>query len=274
MTTNWSFAQACVWIATGDASLANDVHQRCTIFEAAFTIFEVDLTSGQSKVPSAGTSDVDLDIDAETLEAVARRLEGIARRKAEDLKRRCLALVWDAREKLLDALRNKQNKSIASGRANGVGNTGPIETELWLGLTLHDEPGSRPGHGVVARPEDGLNFSATWFDEISLAVDDVLRVWPADGSAAASFPPTPAIAQQSPAEGAQPETFEQNTEQEHSPRRAGAKRFQRAAVLDYLNEQYPDGVPAEVSARSIQTALEAQRKSVSLRTIRRAMGGK
>ena len=192
-------------------------------------------------------------------------MKGIARRKA----------VWAAREELLDALRNEQNKLIALGRANGVGNTDKIKPDLWAGLTLHDEPGERPGHGVVARPEDGLNFSATWFDEISLAVDDVLRVWPADRTAdAASSPSIPAIAQQSLAEGEQPDSFEQKTEQKHAPRKVGAKRFQRAAVLDYLNKHYRDGVPDGVSAQSIQTALKAQGKAVSLRTIRRAMGGR
>jgi hypothetical protein len=165
MTTRWSLSQAIVWIAKKDASLANDLRPRCTIFEAGFVVFEAALASVRSEALSPGA----LDIDAETEEGIARR---------KDLESRCLALVWDAREKLLDTLRNKRAQLIASGRANGVGNTGPIETELWLGLTLHDEPGSRPGHGVVARPEDGLNFSATWFDEISFAVDDVQRIWP------------------------------------------------------------------------------------------------
>jgi hypothetical protein len=91
----------------------------------------------------------------------------------------------------------------------------------------------------------------------------VRRVWPPDGSAAAaSSPSIPAIAQLSPAET------------KRAPRKVGAKRFQRAAVLDYLNEQYLGGVPDEVSVQSIQTALKAQGKSVSLRTIRRAMGRK
>ena len=130
------------------------------------------------------------------------------------------------------------------------------------------------GNEVRLSNEQMARTGDYWAD-LWVRSDECINRWPADPAAdAASLPSTPAIAQQSPAEGAQPETFEQNTEQEHSPRRAGAKRFQRAAVLDYLNEQYPDGVPAEVSARSIQTALEAQRKSVSLRTIRRAMGGK
>jgi hypothetical protein len=195
--TRWSLAQVCVLIATGDASLANALHPRCTIFEAAFTIFEVGLTSRKSKALSAGTPDID--IDAETLERIARRLEGITRRKTEDLLRHCLALVWDAREKLLEALRNDNSRLIARGRANGTGDMGKIEPELWLGLTLHDEPGDGPGHGVVARPEDGLNFRATWFDEISLAVEDVQRIWPADGSAAASSPSIPATAAQSAA---------------------------------------------------------------------------
>jgi hypothetical protein len=114
-----------------------------------------------------------------------------------------------------------------------------------------------------------------YWTDLQVAAEDVRRIWPADRSAdSASSPSIPAIAQLSAADGEQPENFEQKTEQKYAPRRAGAKRFQRGAVLDYLNEQYPDGVPAEVSARSIQTALEAQGKPVSLRTIGRAMGRK
>ena len=90
-----------------------------------------------------------------------------------------------------------------------------------------------------------------WRD-LRLLPEDVRRVWPADRSAAAaSSPSIPAIAQPSPAEGEQAEKLSgRRPSTKHSPRKAGAKRFQRAAVLDYLNEQYPDGVPDEVSARS------------------------
>src|SRR5215471_15050668 len=115
-----SIAQACVWIATGDAALAGRLHPRCTITEAGFTVFDGGLTSSQSKALDSGATDVE--IDTETLDGIARR-QG----------------VWDAREKLLDALRN--NTLIAIGRANGVGDMVRIEPELWLGLTLHDELG-------------------------------------------------------------------------------------------------------------------------------------
>ena len=86
------------------------------------------------------------------------------------------AVGLDVRDKVLDALRD--NSLSALGRADGVGDMVQIKSELWVGLTLHDEPGDGPGKGIVARPQDGLNSSATWFDEISVAVDDVLRVWP------------------------------------------------------------------------------------------------
>jgi hypothetical protein len=179
MTTRWSLAQICVWIATKNASLGSALYPRSTIFDAGFVVFDAALASIRSEALDAGTRDVDIDAETE---------QGAARRK--DLESRCLALVWEAREKLLEALPDEQNKLVAIGRANGRGDTGPIKPELWVGLTLHDEPGKGPGHGVVARPEDGLNSSATWFDEISLAVDDVLRVWPADGSAAAPSAPS------------------------------------------------------------------------------------
>jgi hypothetical protein len=66
----------------------------------------------------------------------------------------------------------------------------------------------------------------------------------------------------------------EKTETKHAPRKAGAKRFQRAAAHDYLKEHYPNGVPDEVSVQSIRTALREQGKAVSPRTIRRAMGRK
>jgi hypothetical protein len=155
--TRWSPAQVCVWIATGDAQRAEGLQRYCTIFEAGFTLFSGGLTSRQSRALDAGISKIPIG---------KKTLDGIALRRS----------VWDARDKLLDALRD--NSLSALGRAGGIGDMVQIKSELWVGLTLHDEPGDGPGKGVVARPQDGLNFSATWFDEISVAVDDVLRVWP------------------------------------------------------------------------------------------------
>ena len=52
MTTRWSPSQAIVWIATRDASLANSLHPRSTIFDAGFAIFGGGLTRRQSKALS------------------------------------------------------------------------------------------------------------------------------------------------------------------------------------------------------------------------------
>ena len=40
----WSLAQACAWVATGDAALAGCLHPRRTIFEVGFTVFDGGLT--------------------------------------------------------------------------------------------------------------------------------------------------------------------------------------------------------------------------------------
>jgi hypothetical protein len=153
MAARWSLAQFCVWIATGNETLANSLPRRCSISEAGRTVFEGHLTSSQPKAIDKITPDADF--DAETWVRIAWR-----------------QLVWDALEKLLDALRN--NRLIAIGRANG-GDMVQITPTLWLGLTLCDE---EPYRGITARPENRLNFRATWFGEITLAIDDVLRVWP------------------------------------------------------------------------------------------------
>jgi hypothetical protein len=248
MTARWSIAQACMWIGTRDAALAKGLNRRSTILEAGFTVFEGDLTLEQSRALEAGARDANID---------DQTLDGMGRRK----------LVWDARHELLGALCS--NKLIAIGRANGVGDTVQINPDLWPGLALYDEPGRRPGCGVVARPEDRLNSSATWFDEVSLAAADVQHIWPYDGSA--NDTASPATAQQSPLNG---EQQAKPGKTKRAPRKAGPKRFQRTAVLDYLNAQYPAGVPDEVSVEAIRTALKAQGKAVSPRTIRRAMGRK
>jgi hypothetical protein len=114
-----------------------------------------------------------------------------------------------------------------------------------------------------------------YWTHLRILADDMRRVWPADSSVdAASSPSTPANPQPSPAEGEQRENFEQKAETKRAPRKRGAKRFQRTAVRDHLNARYPDGVTDGVSAESIQVALKAQGKAVSIRTIRRAMGSK
>ena len=56
------------------------------------------------------------------------------------------------------------------------------------------------------------------------------------------------------------------------PRRSGQKGHQRAAAKAYLDEAFPDGVPASVSVSAIEAALKARGTPVSARTIRRAMG--
>jgi hypothetical protein len=146
-----------MWIGTKDEVQANGLNRHSTIFEAGFTVFKGDLTPEQSRALEADASNANIDYET---------LDGMAQRK----------LVWDARHELLDALRS--NKLIAIGRTNGVGDTSQIKPEVWPGLALYDEPGKGPGHGVVAKPEDFLNPCATWFDEVSLAADEVRRIWP------------------------------------------------------------------------------------------------
>ena len=58
------------------------------------------------------------------------------------------------------------------------------------------------------------------------------------------------------------------------PRRPGQKGHQRAAAKAYLDEAFPDGVPASVSVSAIEAALKARGTPVSARTIRRAMGAR
>lgn len=60
----------------------------------------------------------------------------------------------------------------------------------------------------------------------------------------------------------------------HAPRRPGQKGHQRAAARAYIEEAWPDGVPARVSVSAIEAELKARGTPVSARTIRRAMGGR
>jgi hypothetical protein len=231
MTARWSVAQACMWIGTRDEAQANGLNRRCTIFEAGFTIFEGDLTPSQSQALEAGAPDANIDDGT---------LDGMAQRK----------LVWDARHDLLDALRS--NKLIAIGRANGMGDTVQINPELWPGLTLCDEPGDRPGRGVVARPEDGLNLSATWFDEVSRAVDDVRRIWPAN-------PPAEHSVTLTAEEGEQPTKVEPKTAS--SPTYSSRGRYSP----DKIPDQFREWALAQHNAGVTITAalvLEAMRESL------------
>jgi hypothetical protein len=57
------------------------------------------------------------------------------------------------------------------------------------------------------------------------------------------------------------------------PCRPGQKGRQRAAARAYIEEAFPDGVPASVSVSAIEAALRARGTPVSARTIRLAMGG-
>jgi hypothetical protein len=59
-----------------------------------------------------------------------------------------------------------------------------------------------------------------------------------------------------------------------APRRPGQKGHQRASARAYLEEAFPDGVPASVSVSAIEAALKARGTPVSARTIRRAMGAR
>ncbi len=43
-----------------------------------------------------------------------------------------------------------------------------------------------------------------------------------------------------------------------APRRSGQKGHQRAAARAYIDEAYPDGVPASVSVSAIEAALKAR----------------
>lgn len=58
------------------------------------------------------------------------------------------------------------------------------------------------------------------------------------------------------------------------PRRPGQKGHQRAAARAYIEEAFPDGVPASVSVSAIEAELRARGTPVSARTIRRAMGAR
>ncbi len=154
-----------------------------------------------------------------------------------------------------------------SGKRESVAMRGHLQTpRLWDSgneVRLYNEPMMRAGD---------------YWADLWVRSDECMNRWPAPAADAASSPSISAIAQLSPADGEQPENpapkTEQKTETKHAPRKPGAKRFQIAAVRNYLNEQYPGSVPEEVSARSIEAALKAQGKAVSIRTIRRAMGGK
>lgn len=57
-------------------------------------------------------------------------------------------------------------------------------------------------------------------------------------------------------------------------RRPGQKGHQRAAAKAYLEQAYPDGLPAGISLSAIEAELRASGIFVSLRTISRAMGGR
>jgi hypothetical protein len=59
-----------------------------------------------------------------------------------------------------------------------------------------------------------------------------------------------------------------------SRRRPGQKGHQRTAAKAYLEQAYPDGVPASISLSAIEAELRAKGIFVSPRTIRRAMGGR
>jgi hypothetical protein len=261
--TIWNTAQACVWIASRDDVAVSSLPENYTFAALAF---HVELELIDSDDDHAVVIDKGMTF-GQLHELRDQMAEYFGPQEAD---RPGTAWIGSAQKELLAACGHAALKM--TGRSLYGGPSREISAEAFATFRFFE----RDGVDCLGPPD--LVDADCWRD-LRLQAEDVRRVWPADRTAdATSSPSIPAIPQLSPADGEQPENFEQKSEQtadqKHAPRRAGAKRFQRAAVLDYLNEQYPDGVPEEVSARSIQTALEAQGKAVSLRTIRRAIGGK
>jgi len=255
----WNTPQACLWFASRDDAAVASLPEDYTFNMLAFHV-EMELNDSDDH-------DHTVAIEGMTLGQYLKLRDQIAKNFGpHNADKPGTAWIDRAQKELLAACASGALKM--TGRSLYGGPSREILAEAFATFRFFQ----RDGVDCLGPPD--LVDADCWRD-LRLLAEDVRRVWPTDGSAdAASSASIPAVAQPSPAEGEQTEKPEQTTKQKHPPRKPGAKRFQSAAVVDYINEQYPGGVPDEVSARSIEAALKARGKPVSLRTIRRAMGGK
>ncbi len=257
--TLWTPPQACLWYASRDDAAVASLPENYTFAVLAFHVeLElIDSDDDHTVVIEKGMTFGQLhelrDQIAEYLGPPKADMPGTA-------------WIEGAQKELLAACANGALKMTGRPLYGGPSRETPAEAFATFRFFERD--------GVDCLGPPDLADADCWRD-LRLLPEDVRRIWPADRSAAAaSSPSMPAIAQPSPAEGEQAEKPGPKTETKHAPRKPGAKRYQRAAVLEYLKEHYPAGVPEEVSARDIEAALEKQGRPVSLRTIRRAIGGK
>jgi hypothetical protein len=253
--TIWNAVQSCVWIASQDDAAVSSLPRDFTFATLAFYVEQelIDSDDDHAVVIDKGMT------YGQLRKLLDQIVEKFGPPKAD---RPGTAWIESAQKELLAACGHGVLKM--TGRSLYGGPSQEIPAEAFATFRFFE----RGGVDCLGPPD--LVDADCWRD-LRLQADHVRRAWPEDRSAdSAPAPSAPALAPIVPAEAEQPKT----PETKRPPRKAGTKRFQRDAVRDYLREHHPNGVPDEVSARSIQAALKAQGKAVSLRTIRRAMGAK
>ena len=137
---------------------------------------------------------------------------------------------------LLAAVR--RGRLVLHGRQRGIGSLMPVRLRPEDRLQDH-------GDAVCVGGADVYRGGGFWSD-LWLPTDTCRACWPAE--AAAIAPPI-----------AQPE------------RRAGAKPQKREAAVDWLRQNYPDGIPPMVKNEVLLQDLAKARIVVSDKTLRRAL---